>query len=108
MDGMLYFADHGEAVKSGNNHIPGKYELDMTTIPTYLYFSDYYIENNKEKFLRIQSRKKRAFTNDMVFNMLIDIWGIVTPHYNPKENCFDDRYSFSLEKLKCLDDKPVK
>lgn len=108
MDGLLYFADHGEAVKSGNNHIPGKYELDMTTIPTYLYFSDYYIENNKEKFLRIQSRKKRAFTNDMVFNMLIDIWGIVTPYYNPKENCFDDRYSFSLEKLKCLDDKPVK
>ncbi|MGM9568783.1 MAG: phosphoethanolamine transferase [Phascolarctobacterium sp.] len=105
---MFYFADHGEAVKSGNSHIPGNYELDMATIPAYIYFADEYITNNKEKYARIMSRKGVPFTNDMVFHMLLDIWGIETPYYNPQENCFDSAYGYKLEDLRCLDDKKVR
>ena len=105
---MFYFADHGEAVKSGNSHIPGKYELDMATIPAYIYFADQYIAENKDKFRRIVSRKEVPFTNDMVFHMLLDIWGIKTPYYKPQENCLDSAYEYKLEDLRCLDDKKVR
>lgn len=105
---MFYFADHGEAVKSGNSHIPGKYELDMATIPAYIYFADQYIADNKDKYRRIVSRKEVPFTNDMVFHMLLDIWGIKTPYYKPQENSFDSAYEYKLEDLRCLDDKKVR
>ena len=104
---MFYFADHGEAVRNGNSHIPGKYEIDMATIPAYMYFSDEYIANNTAQYYRIKSRKGVPFTNDMVFNMLLDIWGIKTPYYNPRENCFDSAYEYSLEDLRCLGDKKI-
>lgn len=104
---MFYYADHGEAVKNGNSHIPGKFELDMATIPAYIYFADEYIAENKDKYTRIMSRKGVPFTNDMVFNMLLYIWGIKTPYYNSRENCFDSAYEYKLEDLRCLDDKQV-
>ena len=66
-----------------------------------------YIAENKDKYTRIMSRKGVPFTNDMVFNMLLYIWGIKTPYYNSRENCFDSAYEYKLEDLRCIDDKKV-
>lgn len=104
---IAYVSDHSEAVKSGNKHIPGKYEFDMATIPVYFYFSDEYIAHNKEKFERIMASKKTPFTNDMMYNMLLYIWGIDTPYYNVKENCFSGEYGYSEKTLRILDDKKL-
>lgn len=101
---IAYVSDHSEAVKSGNKHIPGKYERDMATIPVYFYFSDEYISHNKEKFDRIIASKKIPFTNDMMYNMLLDIWGIDTPYYNAKENCFSGEYGYPEKALRILDE----
>ena len=48
---MVYFSDHGEAVKSNNKHIPSKYEDDMGTVPVYWYFSDEIIYFKTKKLL---------------------------------------------------------
>lgn len=104
---IAYVSDHSEAVKSGNKHIPGKYERDMSTIPVYFYFSDEYIANNKEKFNRIVASKKVPFTNDMMYNMLLYIWEIETPYYDAKENCFSSEYGYPKKALRILDDKKL-
>lgn len=83
---IAYFSDHGEAVVSNNKHIPSKYEDDMGTVPVYFYFSDEYIKAHPAIVERTKKNKDIYFTNDMMYDVLLDLWGIKTPYYNAKEN----------------------
>ena len=100
---IAYFSDHGEAVVSNNKHIPSKYEDDMGTVPVYFYFSDEYIKAHPAIVARTKKNKDIYFTNDMMYNALIDLWGIKTPYYNAKENFLSDEYGYGAGKLLILD-----
>ena len=76
---IAYFSDHGEAVVSNNKHIPSKYEDDMGTVPVYFYFSDEYIKAHPAIVARTKKNKDIYFTNDMMYDALLDLWGITTP-----------------------------
>ena len=39
----------------------------------------------------------------MMYNALIDLWGIKTPHYDVKENFLSDEYGYGAGKLLILD-----
>lgn len=99
---MVYFSDHGEAVKSNNKHIPGKYEDDMGTIPVYWYFSEKYKTKNPNLVKNAQSRKNVYFTNDMLYNTLLNVWRINTPYYDEKEDVFSEKYNYKKEDLLVL------
>lgn len=100
---IAYFSDHGEAVISNNKHIPSKYEDDMGTVPVYFYFSDEYIKAHPAIVARTKKNKDIYFTNDMMYDVLLDLWGIKTPYYNAKENFLSDEYGYGAGKLLILD-----
>lgn len=100
---IAYFSDHGEAVVNNNKHIPSKYEDDMGTVPVYFYFSDEYIKVHPAIVARTRNNKDVYFTNDMMYDALLDLWGIKTPYYNAKENFLSDEYGYGAGKLLILD-----
>ena len=100
---MVYFSDHGEAVLSNNKHIPSKYEDDMGTVPVYFYFSDGYIQLHQDKINQIKKSKNIKFTNDMMYNAMLDIWGIDTPHYDEREDFLSTQYKYKNGDLLILD-----
>lgn len=100
---IAYFSDHGEAVVNNNKHIPSKYEDDMGTVPVYFYFSDEYIKAHPAIVARTKKNKDIYFTNDMMYDALLDLWGIKTPYYNAKENFLSDEYGYGAGKLLILD-----
>jgi heptose-I-phosphate ethanolaminephosphotransferase len=100
---IVYFSDHGEAVVSNNKHIPSKYEDDMGTVPVYFYFSDEYIKAHPAIVARTKKNKDIYFTNDMMYDALLDLWGITTPYYNAKENFLSNEYGYGAGKLLILD-----
>lgn len=100
---IAYFSDHGEAVVNNNKHIPSKYEDDMGTVPVYFYFSDEYIKVHPAIVARTKKNKDIYFTNDMMYDALLDLWGIKTPYYNAKENFLSDEYGYGAGKLLILD-----
>lgn len=100
---IVYFSDHGEAVVSNNKHIPSKYEDDMGTVPVYFYFSNEYIKAHPAIVARTKKNKDIYFTNDMMYDALLDLWGITTPYYNAKENFLSNEYGYGAGKLLILD-----
>lgn len=100
---IAYFSDHGEAVVSNNKHISSKYEDDMGTVPVYFYFSDEYIKAHPAIVARTKKNKDIYFTNDMMYDALLDLWGITTPYYNAKENFLSNEYGYGAGKLLILD-----
>ena len=100
---IAYFSDHGEAVVSNNKHIPSKYEDDMGTVPVYFCFSDEYIKAHPAIVARTKKNKDIYFTNDMMYDALLDLWGITTPYYNAKENFLSNEYGYGAGKLLILD-----
>lgn len=100
---MVYFSDHGEAVYSGNKHIPGKLEKDMVTIPVYFYFSDKYLQENAAKVDKVRARGNVAFTNDMLFDTMLDIWGLQSPVYQEEYDVLSDEYKVKSDELKTID-----
>ena len=101
---MVYFSDHGEAVKSNNKHIPSKYEDDMGTVPVYWYFSDEYRRKHLDLVKFAQLRKEVYFTNDMMYNALLNVWRINTPYYDAKEDFLSEKYGYKKEDLLILDE----
>lgn len=100
---IAYFSDHGEAVVSNNKHIPSKYEDDMGTVPVYFYFSDEYIKAHPAIVARTKKNKDIYFSNDMMYDALLYLWGITTPYYNAKENFLSNEYGYGAGKLLILD-----
>lgn len=100
---MVYFSDHGEAVLTDNKHIPGKFELDMVQIPVYLYFSDEYKTLNNDKFKFFKERSKVFFTNDLMFDTILNIWNVKTDLYDSKYDILSDEFNVSKNELRSLE-----
>lgn len=98
--GMIYFADHADAVQQGLSHDASQYVPAMTHIPMYMFFSNRYIDSHKEQFSNLKKAESKMFTNDLVYNYMLSILGIhdetsyedtndlTNANYNSKESRF--------------------
>ena len=77
--------------------------IGMGTVPVYFYFSDEYIKAHPAIVARTKKNKDIYFTNDMMYDALLDLWGIKTPYYSAKENFLSDEYDYGAGKLLILD-----
>lgn len=103
--GMIYFSDHGEAVKSDRKHIPGLFEMDMVEIPTYIYLSERYKEVYPEKFEFISLHRNVYFTNDMMYDAMLNVFGLKTAFYSKEHDFLSPDYSYDKKDLMVLDGK---
>lgn len=86
LGGFLYFADHGQAVAAGTGHNSALFQYDMARIPLYAWFPDTFRASRSERFERLLDRRDAYVTNDLVYDLLIGVMGIETPHYDPRND----------------------
>lgn len=101
--GMLYFADHADAVKEGLGHDAGKFVWPMTHIPMYMAFSDKFIAQKPDIITALRGSQNKYFTNDLIFNTVLGIMQIEIPGTYEKENDITSaQYNADVQRFKTL------
>lgn len=103
--GMVYFSDHAEDVHGGSMHMPAAFNMEMARIPMFIYLSDTYQKNNAGVFSALTNNRQKYFTNDLVYDTLVSILRIDTPHTDRKYSIASDDYAVQKADLRILDRK---
>ena len=114
VDGMMYFADHGEELKlkfcHGTEYFYNNYQKypsvkEIVKIPVYFAFSNTYKQNNQEQIDALLTNSQKYFTNDMVYDTMLGIMHIKEPYYNAKYDITSAKYNMQLNNLKTIHGK---
>lgn len=109
--GIIYFSDHGEDADINfghgnelllNNYKKNNYVKNIVKIPMWITFSDDYILEHPEKFMRTESNHSLYYTNDMIYDTMLGLMGIEGNVYNAKFDITSEQYDLKLEDLKTL------
>jgi heptose-I-phosphate ethanolaminephosphotransferase len=100
--GFFYFADHGEAVVSGQGHNSAVFSHEMTHTPMYVWLSDAYRSARPERVEELRRRRSAYFTNDLVYDTLVGLLGIETPFYDPRGDLGSKHFSLELSGARTL------
>lgn len=101
--GLVYFADHADAVKQNLGHDASRYVPEMTHVPMYMYFSDSYRDENPEKFNCLESAKGFIFTNDLIFNTMLSIMDVrIDSVYEEQNDIISDKYDATAQRFRTL------
>ena len=72
---IAYVSDHSDAVSidKGHDPRPGKFCQEMVEIPLWFLMSEEYCEHKAQLFEKLKASSGKAVTNDLLFNMLMDL-----------------------------------
>ncbi len=84
--GIVYCADHADDVDRNLGHDASHFTQDMTKIPFYMMFSDAYIRENIDTVRELKEHAGDRVTNDLLFNEMLAVMGIVIPQEYEKQN----------------------
>ena len=84
--GLVYCADHADDVDRNLGHDASHFTQDMTRIPFYMMFSDAYIRENPDVVREQKEHAETRVTNDLIFNEMLAVMGIVIPQEYEKQN----------------------
>lgn len=76
VDSLIYLSDHGEDVLNQTFHNSANFGYGMVRVPLFFYFSDRYKEQNLDKFALLDKRKNDIFTNDLMYDTMLDLYNI--------------------------------
>lgn len=96
---LIYVPDHGEDVLSNIGHDRKFRTIDSNRIPLFISVSDSYYKNNLSKVNALIKNKDAFFTNDNIYDLLIDMMNISTPHYNKERVLTNSRYQRTLDSM---------
>ncbi|MHC1718147.1 MAG: phosphoethanolamine transferase [Acidaminococcaceae bacterium] len=98
-DGIVYFSDHGDAVKRDQKHTPGMFGFDMTRVPLWVYLGSDYRARHPQLANRLKERLNSGFTNDMIYDTILGIMNIKTDRYDACQDLSSAEYAFKREDL---------
>ena len=103
---MVYFSDHGEEPDEDKGHEASKFTWRMARIPFVMFFSESFIAKSNSVYQTLRKNKDRYWTNDLLFNVLINMLGIRNaPDYSAKMDIGSDQYDMDKKQLKTLHGK---
>jgi heptose-I-phosphate ethanolaminephosphotransferase len=109
--GMVYCSDHGEDMQ--HSHEVTKFTWSMARIPFVVFLSQNYCQRNPATFQNLVKHKEDYWTNDLLYDVLIDLMGIQNlPGREETKDIASDQYFLPLEQgktchgIKSLDDDP--
>lgn len=114
VDGMLYFADHGEELKlkfcHGTEYFYNNYKKhpsvkEIVKIPIYFSFSNRFKQENPELISNLKNNQEIFFTNDMIYDTMLGLMQIPTPYYQSKFDITSNNYSLTLKDLRTIHGK---
>jgi heptose-I-phosphate ethanolaminephosphotransferase len=97
---LTYFADHAEDLSEGRGHNSGQFTYRMTQIPMYVWANEGYKERYKNKWNRVKERKNNLFSNDLFFQLAIDLTQVETPLFNSTHDVINPLYRIDTFKTK--------
>ena len=101
--GMVYLSDHGEDPDNGIMHEASKFTWQMARIPMFMFFSDSFVNEENNMFVAIVKNKNKFWTNDLLYNLLVNIMHIKNSPFNePKWNLASEEYNMERSDLKTL------
>ena len=101
IDGVLFIPDHGEDAVLGD-HDSAIFTPDMTRIPMVCYLSDSYIKKNSELHERLKRAENKVFTNDLVFDFMLDLMGIKNSFNSSELQLLSDDYILNMDNGRTL------
>lgn len=84
--GLIYCADHADAVDKNLAHNASQFDADMTHIPLYIYLSDTYIGKNPTIYKTLRESQDKYFTNDLLFNLVLGVMNVNISELYEAEN----------------------
>ena len=82
--GFFYFSDHGEEVFLERYHNSAVLTYDMVDVPFIAWFSEEYKRLYPEAYQTLSNRTNTVFSNDTLYDTVIDSLHIQTDRYDPK------------------------
>ena len=89
---VIYMSDHTDDVIDQLGHNSSKFTFYMTQIPMLAWFSDKFKKEYTHKYKNLLNRTNTLFSNDMLYDTLIGVFGIETDKYNSKYDFSSDKY----------------
>lgn len=97
--GMVYCSDHGEDMQ--HSHEVTKFTWSMARIPFVVFLSQNYCQRNPATFQNLVKHKEDYWTNDLLYDVLIDLMGIQNlPGREKTKDIASDQYFLPLEQGK--------
>lgn len=101
--GMIYFSDHGEDPDRRLYHEATKFTWPMARIPLAMWFSEDFQADRPETIARLKSHEQAYWTNDMIYDVMIDVLGIEgLPHMEPQHDLASTEYEITKENAMTL------
>ncbi len=91
--GFIYMSDHSEDVIKRRGHNSGRFTFEMTQIPMIAWLSDEYKNRYSHKYENLLNHTETLFSNDMLYDTMIGLFGIETDRYNSKYDLTAENYS---------------
>ena len=102
VDVIVFLSDHSEIPEGRIYHQPSRFRPAMAEIPMFVYVSPKYKKNNPEIVSRIARAKKRLFTNDLTFNLLLTLMHIRQEFNSPQLDVLNDAYMINAANARTL------
>ena len=96
----LYLSDHSEI--PGIGHAADLFEPEMAEIPMFLYLSGALRSERPELEQTLRNNAEKPFTNDLVFELMLDLMGIRHNFGTPELRFASQEYNLTLEKARTL------
>lgn len=97
LQALLYFSDH--ATIPDKRRSPNFDGFGVVRIPMFTYFSNNYIETNKEIYNILRKHQHHYFTNDLIYELVCGILNIKSNHYDETNSLASAKYKFTKETL---------
>lgn len=92
---MLFFSDHGEDVYGEKFHNASLFTFDMARIPMFVWFSEEYQKRYPHIKPQLSAHANHIFTLDTLYDTLLGILGITTPHTQTKYDLSSPQYAIN-------------
>ena len=73
---VVFVSDHSHIPADKRGHNADQYTQEMTEIPMFVYLSPAYRKENRELTANLRLNRKAVFTNDLVFELMLSLFGI--------------------------------
>ncbi len=100
IDAAVFVSDHGEDMQFA--HDSAKATADMIRIPLIVYLSPAYAEKNPALAEKLKAAKDKVITNDLVFELILELMGIETDFTPPGLHVLSPEYRIDRKNARTL------
>ena len=92
---LVYFSDHGDDPDNKLGHESSRFTFEMSRIPLFLIASNDFASTSD--FINLSNNKHAVFTNDLIYEMMLDLMQISFEKINPSYSILRENYNLNRD-----------